>query len=182
MVRRGDGPAHKRARDDGSTKGVPRVRPTAPGKHRGADVQQRHGGGLREKARGTKVEGTVQSHDGVPGMGQSRANQNLSQVHSGEEERPGRRPQQDGSSESPPAEYWEELAEKRREALEETLSENEKLAEENKCLKEEVAQLKEENKLLDEMVKEAKELAELVEGITSENGEESASDERSCAE
>ncbi|XP_068213246.1 geminin-like [Palaemon carinicauda] len=86
------------------------------------------------------------------------------------------------TSESPPAEYWEELAEKRREALEETLIENEKLAEENKCLKEEVAQLKEENKLLDEMVKEAKELAELVEGITSENGEESASDERSCAE
>ncbi|XP_068240828.1 uncharacterized protein [Palaemon carinicauda] len=84
MGSRGDEPAHKRARDDGSAKGVPRVRPSAPGKHSGVDVRQRHGGGLREK---------------VPRMGLSGTNKNLSQVHSVEKKRRGRRPQQDGSSE-----------------------------------------------------------------------------------
>ncbi|XP_066952676.1 geminin-like isoform X1 [Macrobrachium rosenbergii] len=80
------------------------------------------------------------------------------------------------TSDTAPPEYWEELAEKRREALEETLVENKKLTQENKCLKEEVAQLKEENKLLDEMVKEAKELAQLVEVITAESGTGSESE------
>ncbi|XP_064093354.1 geminin-like isoform X2 [Macrobrachium nipponense] len=80
------------------------------------------------------------------------------------------------TSETAPPEYWEELAEKRREALEETLRENKNLTEENKCLKEEVAQLKEENKLLDEMVKEAKELAQLVEVLTADSGTGSGSE------
>lgn len=63
---------------------------------------------------------------------------------------------------SPPAKYWEALAEKRKEALEETLTENKELHEKNKKLESEVAELKEENKLLEEMVDEAKQLATLV--------------------
>ncbi|XP_050700396.1 geminin-like [Eriocheir sinensis] len=73
---------------------------------------------------------------------------------------------------SPPAKYWEALAEKRKEALEETLVENKELHDKNKKLESEISELKEENKLLEEMVDEAKQLAALVQSIT---GEESTS-------
>ncbi|KAK8748198.1 hypothetical protein OTU49_016369, partial [Cherax quadricarinatus] len=67
-----------------------------------------------------------------------------------------------------PSEYWESLAEKRRIALEETLTENHRLHEENVNLKQEVSELKKENTLLEEMIDEAKHLALLVESLTGE--------------
>ncbi|XP_042873423.1 uncharacterized protein LOC122254022 [Penaeus japonicus] len=79
---------------------------------------------------------------------------------------------------TPPPEYWEGLAEKRREALEETLEENHKLHEENATLKQEVTVLKEENKLLEEMVEEAKGLAEMVQELTGQASEEDSPSDR----
>ncbi|KAK7074045.1 hypothetical protein SK128_010115 [Halocaridina rubra] len=73
-------------------------------------------------------------------------------------------------SDSAPPQYWEQLAEKRREALEETLIENKKLSVEVKELHVEVKELKQENKMLNEMVDEAKELAQLIKTLTS-NGD-----------
>lgn len=70
------------------------------------------------------------------------------------------------TSDNPPAKYWEALAEKRKEALEETLVENEILHEKNKKLENENKVLKEENKLLEDMVEEAKQLAALVQSVT----------------
>lgn len=71
------------------------------------------------------------------------------------------------TSDTAPSEYWEELAEKRREALEETLVENKALHETNKMLETKVSELKEENTLLQGLVDEAKELAQMVETLTS---------------
>ncbi|XP_063611491.1 uncharacterized protein LOC134785140 [Penaeus indicus] len=80
---------------------------------------------------------------------------------------------------TPPPEYWESLAEKRREALEETLEENHKLHEENASLQKEVTVLKEENKLLEEMVEEAKGLAEMVQELTGQAESEAAAEDSS---
>ncbi|XP_071542677.1 uncharacterized protein geminin [Panulirus ornatus] len=77
------------------------------------------------------------------------------------------------TSDIAPPEYWEGLAEKRREALEETLDENHRLHEENRTLRQEITELSKENKLLEEMVEQAKDLAVLVESLT---GEEECSD------
>ncbi|XP_068221878.1 pleckstrin homology domain-containing family A member 1-like [Palaemon carinicauda] len=79
---------------------MPGVRPSTLRKHHGSDVRQRHGGGLREKAGRTEVEGAVQSHNGVPGMGRGGTDQGHSQIHSGKEEHPSRRPQQNGLSDT----------------------------------------------------------------------------------
>ncbi|XP_076044117.1 geminin DNA replication inhibitor isoform X2 [Oratosquilla oratoria] len=65
-----------------------------------------------------------------------------------------------------PPEYWEGVAEKRRQALEKVLIENKDLHDENDRLKQRVNILTEENGLLQEMVDEAKELAELVQTVT----------------
>ncbi|XP_045104015.1 uncharacterized protein LOC123499690 [Portunus trituberculatus] len=76
------------------------------------------------------------------------------------------------TNDTAPADYWEALAEKRREALEDTLQENQKLHEKNKELESEISVLKEENKQLEDMVEEAKQLAALVQSVTG--GEEAA--------
>ncbi|KAK8386874.1 hypothetical protein O3P69_017945 [Scylla paramamosain] len=75
------------------------------------------------------------------------------------------------TNDTAPAQYWEALAEKRREALEDTLQENQKLHEKNKELESEVSVLKEENKLLEDMVEEAKQLAALVQSVTGGEAE-----------
>ncbi|KAK4297522.1 hypothetical protein Pmani_030071 [Petrolisthes manimaculis] len=81
------------------------------------------------------------------------------------------------TSDTPPPEYWEALAEKRREALEDALDENYKLHSENTNLKEEVSKLKEDNKLMEEMVNEAKQLALLLQPIVDEEEEETSEPE-----
>jgi len=61
-----------------------------------------------------------------------------------------------------PLEYWKRLAESRREALEETLSENE-------ALHQRIADLEEENRTMDEMVQQAKSMAELISSLAAED-------------
>jgi len=84
------------------------------------------------------------------------------------------------TSDIAPPEYWKVMAEKRREALDSTLTENKQLHQENLSLKVEVKELKQENALLEEMVNDAKQLAELVQTITeAEDCSESETEERS---
>jgi len=84
------------------------------------------------------------------------------------------------TSDNAPPEYWKVMAEKRREALDSTLTENKQLHQENISLKVEVKELKQENALLEEMVNDAKQLAELVQTITeAEDCSESETEERS---
>jgi len=66
------------------------------------------------------------------------------------------------TSDEAPIEYWKELAEERRTALEEAL-------EENTLLSEKVARLEKENKELEETVEEAKQLAEMLNTISEEH-------------
>ena len=81
-----------------------------------------------------------------------------------------------------PPEYWKELAEKRREALEASLLENEELHTSLTLVEEEKTALTEERDSLKEMAEQAEELAKIVKGlVTSEEGseEEASSDEES---
>ena len=70
-----------------------------------------------------------------------------------------------------PPEYWKELAEKTREALEKSLVENEELHTSLTLVEEEKDALKEENEGLREMAAQAEELAKIVKGLTAEDSE-----------
>ena len=72
-----------------------------------------------------------------------------------------------------PPEYWRELAEKTREALERSLVENEELHTSLGLVEEEKEALKEENEGLKEMAKQAEELAKIVKGLTEEDDDNS---------
>jgi len=81
------------------------------------------------------------------------------------------------TGDEPPPEYWKQLAETRRQALEDTLSENEKLHKR-------IEELEEENKAMDEMVQQAKSMAELINslaeddsGIAGEGGDDDEEDD-----
>merc|ERR1712029_189873 len=80
-----------------------------------------------------------------------------------------------------PPEYWKELAEKTREALEASLLENEELHTSLGLVEDEKSALIQERDELKEMAKQAEELAKIVKGIVTddddEGNEESDSDE-----
>ena len=75
-----------------------------------------------------------------------------------------------------PPEYWKELAEKTREALEKSLIENEELHTSLGLVEEEKEALKEENEGLREMAKQAEELAKIVKGLTADEDDEDDED------
>ena len=78
-----------------------------------------------------------------------------------------------------PPEYWRELAEKTREALERSLIENEELHTSLTLVEEEKDALKEENEGLKEMAKQAEELAKIVKGLTADQCEDEDSSDSS---
>jgi len=73
-----------------------------------------------------------------------------------------------------PAGYWKELAEKRREALEASLLENEELHTSLDLVNAEKSFLEQENDGLKEMAEQAEELAKIVKGLTATDDEEEA--------
>jgi len=75
-----------------------------------------------------------------------------------------------------PAGYWKELAEKRREALEASLLENEELHTSLDLVNAEKSFLEQENDGLKEMAEQAEELAKIVKGLTATDDEEEADD------
>ena len=85
-----------------------------------------------------------------------------------------------GEEEDLPAEYWKELAEKRREALEASLIENEELHTSLGLVEEEKAALVEERDELKVMAGQAEELARIVKGLVKDEdseGEDSQEEE-----
>merc|ERR1719402_1356901 len=76
-----------------------------------------------------------------------------------------------------PAGYWKELAEKRREALEASLLENEELHTSLDLVNAEKVFLEQENDGLKEMAEQAEELAKIVKGLTATDDEEEEADE-----
>lgn len=70
-----------------------------------------------------------------------------------------------------PPEYWKELAEKTREALEKSLVENEELHTSLTLVEEEKDALKEENEGLRGMAAQAEELAKIIKGLTAEDSD-----------
>jgi len=80
-----------------------------------------------------------------------------------------------------PAEYWRELAEKRREALEQSLLENEELHTSLNMVEEEKSFLAQERDGLKEMAEQAEELAKIVKGLVTTDDEEEESDDESEA-
>jgi geminin len=95
-----------------------------------------------------------------------------------------------GAEEDLPLEYWKDLAEKRREALEVSLTENESLHTSLSMLEEENERIKEEAETYKSLAEQAQELASILNNIVSdeeeeesdqegedENGEEKAADE-----
>eukprot|EP00092_Neocalanus_flemingeri_P022882 GFUD01024809.1.p1 GENE.GFUD01024809.1~~GFUD01024809.1.p1 ORF type:complete len:215 (-),score=89.46 GFUD01024809.1:218-862(-) len=72
-----------------------------------------------------------------------------------------------------PVEYWKELAEKRREALEASLLENEDLHTSLNLVEEEKSFLAQERDGLKEMAEQAEELAKIVNGLVTDDAEES---------
>ena len=71
-----------------------------------------------------------------------------------------------------PAGYWKELAEKRREALEMSLLENEELHTSLNLVEEEKSFLAQERDGLKEMAEQAEELAKIVKGLVTDDDEE----------
>ena len=85
-----------------------------------------------------------------------------------------------GEEEDLPAEYWKELAEKRREALEASLIENEELHTSLGLVEDEKAALVEERDELKVMAGQAEELARIVKGLVKDEdseGEDSQEEE-----
>jgi len=78
-----------------------------------------------------------------------------------------------------PAEYWRELAEKRREALEQSLLENEELHTSLNMVEEEKSFLAQERDGLKEMAEQAEELAKIVKGLVATDDDEEESDDES---
>ena len=92
-----------------------------------------------------------------------------------------------GEEDDLPAEYWKELAEKRREALEASLIENEELHTSLGLVEDEKAALKEENDELKVQASQAEELAKIVRGLmneedSSENEEDVEEEESSSSD
>jgi len=85
-----------------------------------------------------------------------------------------------GEEDDLPAEYWKELAEKRREALEASLIENEELHTSLGLVEDEKAALKEENDELKVQASQAEELAKIVRGLMNE--EDSSDNEEDVEE
>ena len=81
-----------------------------------------------------------------------------------------------GEEEELSADYWKELAEKRREALEASLIENEELHTSLGLVEEEKVALQEERDELKVMASQAEELAQIVKGLLTEESESSASE------
>jgi len=77
-----------------------------------------------------------------------------------------------GAEEDLPVEYWRDLAEKRREALEVSLTENESLHNSISLLEEENEKIKEEAETYKSMAEKAHELASILKGIESEDDDE----------
>ena len=75
------------------------------------------------------------------------------------------------AEEFPPS-YWKELAEKRREALEMSLLENEELHTSLNLVEEEKSFLAQERDGLKEMAEQAEELAKIVKGLVTDDDEE----------
>lgn len=75
-----------------------------------------------------------------------------------------------------PAEYWKELAEKRREALEMSLLENEELHTSLNMVEEEKSFLEQERDGLKEMAEQAEELAKIVKGLVTSDNEDAVED------
>jgi len=71
-----------------------------------------------------------------------------------------------------PAEYWKELAEKRREALEASLLENEELHTSLNMVEEEKSFIEQERDGLKEMAEQAEELAKIVKGLVATDSDE----------
>ncbi|XP_049621012.1 geminin [Suncus etruscus] len=69
-------------------------------------------------------------------------------------------------SENPSSQYWKEVAERRRKALYEALTENEKLHKEIEQKDNEIARLKKENKELAEVAQHVQYMAEVIERLT----------------
>ncbi|XP_069075960.1 geminin [Pleurodeles waltl] len=70
--------------------------------------------------------------------------------------------------ETPPAQYWKELAEGRRKALYEVLQENEKLHKEIELKDVEIARLKEENDELAELAEHVQFMANMIQRLTGQ--------------
>ena len=77
-----------------------------------------------------------------------------------------------GEEEDLPVEYWKELAEKRREALEASLIENEELHTSLSLVEDEKAALVEERDELKVMAGQAEELARIVKGLVPDEDSE----------
>ena len=82
-----------------------------------------------------------------------------------------------GEEEELSAEYWKDLAEKRREALEASLIENEELHTSLGLVEEEKVALQEERDELKVMASQAEELAQIVKGLLTEEESESSDGE-----
>lgn len=78
--------------------------------------------------------------------------------------------EEDLTSDEPSEDYWRRLAEKRGDALNESLQENERL-------KENVDALKEENRICKEMLEESKHLVEVLKEMLEENEDETETNE-----
>jgi len=81
-----------------------------------------------------------------------------------------------GAEDDLPVEYWRDLAEKRREALEVSLTENESLHNSISLLEEENEKIKEEAESYKTMAEKASELADILKGVISD-GEEDEDDD-----
>jgi len=75
-----------------------------------------------------------------------------------------------------PLEYWKDLAEKRRVALDESLNENESLHTSLSFLEEERDELKEEVETYKSLAEHAAELANILDGVVSEEEEDKEED------
>ena len=82
-----------------------------------------------------------------------------------------------GEEEDLPVEYWKELAEKRREALEASLIENEELHTSLGLVEDEKAALVEERDELKVMASQAEELADIVKGLVKDEESEASGSE-----
>eukprot|EP00088_Acartia_fossae_P060641 TRINITY_DN7263_c0_g1_i10.p1 TRINITY_DN7263_c0_g1~~TRINITY_DN7263_c0_g1_i10.p1 ORF type:complete len:262 (-),score=121.46 TRINITY_DN7263_c0_g1_i10:545-1330(-) len=81
-----------------------------------------------------------------------------------------------GAEEDLPLEYWKDLAEKRREALEVSLTENESLHTSLSLLEEEYERTKEEAESYKSLAEQAQELANILNSIASDNEEDGDSE------
>eukprot|EP00088_Acartia_fossae_P018595 TRINITY_DN20741_c0_g1_i1.p1 TRINITY_DN20741_c0_g1~~TRINITY_DN20741_c0_g1_i1.p1 ORF type:complete len:238 (-),score=96.11 TRINITY_DN20741_c0_g1_i1:327-1040(-) len=82
-----------------------------------------------------------------------------------------------GAEEDLPLEYWKDLAEKRREALETSLQENEELHTSLSLLEEENQRIQEEKETYKGLAEQAEELAKIINGVVSDSEDEKDEEE-----